>query len=114
MTADSRMKNRMNSSPVATSPVAAEWRLILACAHTRLSDLHRERIRQLLQTPLDWTRITTMASQHCVDGLLQRSLSYEAAGVPHEVLTALRETASQRTHWCCLLYTSDAADERSS
>jgi hypothetical protein len=83
-----------HNSPPDARP---EWELILACARTRLDDLHRGRIHKLVKEPLDWVDVVATAARHDVDPLLYRHLSQEAGGaITPDTLQTLLETVRLR------------------
>jgi len=74
------MARPLSSVPPLSTGASTEWKLLLACARTRLDQAHRDRIRELLQGPVDWNRFISAASQHRLDALVNRHLAVEAAG----------------------------------
>lgn len=81
--------NRVSDSP--------EWRLIVAVARTRMDEVQRERIRALLSSPIDWVRMTGLASQHRVSAVSYPQLAREAIGaMPLDIRALLERDAAQR------------------
>ena len=74
------MARPLSSVPPLSEGASPEWKLLLACARTRLDQAHRDRIRELLQGPVDWNRFISAASRHRLDSLANRHLAVEAAG----------------------------------
>ena len=73
---------------------AREWKLLLACARTRLRDSDRQRIQELLQGPIDWSRFISEASRHRLDLLANRHLVSDATvRIPNEAAIALETLA---------------------
>ena len=69
-----------------------EWKLLLACARTRLDEAHRDRMRDLLRRPIDWSQFIAAASRHRVAALAYRHLAVEAAGaIPPDAAVSLEE-----------------------
>src|SRR5271165_4803321 len=80
--------NRVSDSP--------EWRLIVAVARTRMDQVQRERIRALLSSPIDWARMTELASQHRVSAVAYPQLAREAIGAMPPGIRALLERDAAR------------------
>ncbi|HEY4579941.1 MAG TPA: nucleotidyltransferase family protein [Candidatus Acidoferrales bacterium] len=74
------MARPLSPVPQLSDGASPEWKLLLACARTRLDQAHRDRIRELLQGPVDWNRFISAASRHRLDSLANRHLAVEAAG----------------------------------
>ena len=56
---------RPSSSVPQRSPCASpEWKLLVACARTRLHGAHEDQIREVLRGPVDWSRFISEASRH--------------------------------------------------
>ena len=91
------MRRKDNHALGAASP---EWNLILACARTRLDDLQRRRIRELLNgSPLDWAGLISLAARHRVDSLVSRILWSEFSDqVPAASLACLKQAEGIRGH----------------
>jgi len=88
-----------SSAPRLSASVSPEWKLLLACARTRLDDTHREQIREILQGPLDWNRFISAASLHRLDSLANRHLAVEAAGaIPPGAAISLETLVRSRGH----------------
>lgn len=78
--------------PPASFTGPPEWKLLLACARTRLGDAHGVRIRDLLRGPVDWSRFISAASRHRVEALAYRHLSAQGAGaIPADAAVSLEE-----------------------
>jgi len=75
--------------PSAPASVAQEWTLLLAasCVNSR----HDERIRRLLEHPINWNALLGLADDHGASSLLHQNLSPLSDLVPLEVLARLRE-----------------------
>lgn len=85
------------SSVVGRQP---EREFVLACARTRLDASHRDRLRELIEGPLDWELLTSLASQHCLAPLLYQHLSGQPSEVvPPEVQASLEEAARLAAQW---------------
>jgi hypothetical protein len=83
-----------HASRVSDSP---EWRLIVAVARTRMDEVQRERIRALLSSPIDWARMTEMASRHRVSAVSYPQLAREAIGaMPLDIRALLERDAARR------------------
>ena len=81
-----------NSFCTRQIPLGSEAELLVWCARTGITEDLRERIRQKLQSPLDWTNFFQMADYHGVEPLLYASLSKVAPDlVPAEALIRLRQ-----------------------
>lgn len=91
------MSRKQDHALGAASP---EWRLILACARTRVDDLQRRRIQELLNgPPLEWANLISLAVKHRVDSLVSRILWSEFSDqVPAPFLVRLKEAAGIRGH----------------
>jgi hypothetical protein len=85
----------------ALGAASPEWKLILACARTRLDESQRCRIQELLNgSPLEWTDFISLAAEHRVDSLVSRVLWSEFSDqVPPASLVCLKEAEGIRAHW---------------
>jgi len=93
------MARRPSSASQLSATASPEWKLLLACAHTRLDDAHRDRIRELLQGPVDWGRFISAASRHRLDSLANRHLAVQGAGaIPTDAAVSLETLARSRGH----------------
>jgi hypothetical protein len=93
------MARPLSSIPGRSASVSPEWKLLLACARTRLDESHRQQIRELLRHPLDWSRFISEASRHRLGPLAQRNLAAEGAGaIPHTAVLSLDTLARAQSH----------------
>ena len=88
----------MTRPPESVSHLSAgaspEWKLLLACARTRLDEAHRGQIRELLRGPVDWPQFISAASRHRLASLAHRHLDAESAGaVPPDAALSLETLA---------------------
>jgi Uncharacterised nucleotidyltransferase/Methyltransferase domain len=81
-------------SPAGASP---EWKLLVACARTRLREQDRERIREVLRQPVDWARFISNASQHRLQALVSRNLSIPEIELPRSVRLSIPMLAKSRS-----------------
>ncbi|HXZ28456.1 MAG TPA: nucleotidyltransferase family protein [Terriglobales bacterium] len=74
-------------SPPSTPAIASpEGRLLLACARTPLEPEHKQRLRELAATPLDWELLLQAAELHGLEPLLCWNLAENAAEVAPAVV----------------------------
>jgi putative nucleotidyltransferase-like protein len=71
-----------NDAGLARASLAAEYRMLLACARSRMDEPHAAIIRQLSRSALDWEALAALGRRHSLFPLLYRQL---AAVVPQEV-----------------------------
>ena len=91
------MARRPSSAPQLSDSASPEWKLLLACARTRLDEVHRDRIRELLRGPVDWTRFISAASRHRLDALANRHLAVKGAGaIPTDAAVSLETLVRSR------------------
>jgi hypothetical protein len=82
------------SSTPLTRTARPEWQLIVACSRLRLDPLQLDRIKNLLEGPLDWTDVVETATRHRVESILYRNLASQfAPSVPATVMQSLDETS---------------------
>ena len=76
---------------------AAEWRLLRACARTRLGTQHSERMRRLLHERIDWTRFISEVSRHRIEPLAKQNLCTTCREtIPAAVRTSLESLATPK------------------
>jgi len=84
-----------------------ELQLILACASPRLSEPSREKIRELIRGPLNWSDVVATAFEHHLEFLLSENLSAAGNGtVPPATMDLLRDTC-RKTSGTALLLSSE-------
>lgn len=70
---------------------ASEKRLLVCCSRTRIEPVVADEIRALLARPLDWNLLLSLAAEHSVAPLLNRSLAAIAPeAAPAEALARLK------------------------
>lgn len=81
---------RISSLEAFRASLRPEAELLLCCARLALRPAERERIVQLLEAGLDWTRLVELAARHGLRPLLYRHLNALApAAVPKKVFVEL-------------------------
>src|SRR3954468_18723117 len=90
---------RGRPTPPLPSDHSPEWRLLLACARTRLSSSQKNEIEVLSKAPLDWKRFLSAAERHKLECLVYRNLlTVGLEKIPPEAAASLETAARQRTH----------------
>jgi len=73
---------------------------VLVCARTHLDASHRDRLRELIEGPLNWEFLASLASQHYLAPLIHYHLSGELSGaVPSEVRASFEAVAQLAARW---------------
>jgi hypothetical protein len=92
---------RVTKLAVQSSVVGrAEREFIVTCARTRLDAPRRVRLRELIEGPLNWDIVTSLASQHHVAPLVHHHLSGDLSeAVPSDVWASLEEVAQLAARW---------------
>jgi hypothetical protein len=73
-----------------------ELELILCCAHTRLSEMEGERIREILHGLLSWVDILATAFENHLESFVYENLKFAAEGfVPATSLDSGTRSASK-------------------
>jgi SAM-dependent methyltransferase len=86
-----------SSSDVSAQSGSTEWKLLVACARTRLGAAHQRRIDTLLRAGVDWTRFISLASRHRLDLLAHRHLAAEGSRViPEDAANSLEMLVRSR------------------
>ncbi len=75
-----------------------EWSLLQASCSKDLSRERTERVRQLLQTPIQWNSLFALADQHGLQPLLYRALSRVEDAVPPAEMRSLQELNELNLH----------------
>ncbi len=78
----------MSNAP--TRSIAPEWDLLLAASSADASSA-LDRIRRLLEKPVDWEMLLRLADNHGTSSLLYQNLSHLADMVPSPTLASLRQ-----------------------
>ena len=86
---------------LARASTRPEWNLLLAflaarCADGGEADLNR--IRNLLEQPVDWDTVLRLADLHGTASLLYHNLATLGSAVPAAVLTAARQSYERNVH----------------
>lgn len=93
------MARPSSSTPRRSAAVSPEWKLLIACARTRLGDSHRQQIRDLVARPLDWPRFLSEVSKHRLGPLANRQLAAEdARAIPRTAALSLETLARSQSH----------------
>jgi Uncharacterised nucleotidyltransferase len=75
---------------------SVEISLLLLCSRTHLDPTQIDRLQQLVQQPLDWSTLLTIAQEHGLMPLLYSHLSrYGSAAVPTDILEQLQASHHQ-------------------
>jgi Uncharacterised nucleotidyltransferase len=75
---------------------SVEVSLLLLCSRTHLDPAQIDRLQQLVQQPVDWSNLLTIANVHGLMPLLYSQLSrYGGATVPTDILDQLQASHSQ-------------------
>jgi hypothetical protein len=84
--------------PAPTTSTAIEWNLLLAasCVDPRESDL--ERIRRLLENPVEWDAVLRLADHHGTASLLWQNLERFGELIPASVLASLGQRYERNVH----------------
>jgi hypothetical protein len=77
-------------SNAPTRSIAPEWDLLLAASSADASSA-LDRIRRLLEKPVDWEMLLRLADNHGTSSLLYQNLSHLADMVPSPTLASLRQ-----------------------
>jgi len=77
-------------SNAPTTSVAPEWDLLLAASSADPSSV-LDRIRRLLEKPVDWEMVLRLADDHGTSSLMYQNLLRLAAMVPSSTLASLRQ-----------------------
>ena len=89
---------------------AKELALLLLCARTQVDDAAAGRIRELIDTGINWQAFYELAKQHWVTILCHRALQrVDPARVPAEIMAGLRASVQQLT-WHGLLLLANCAN----
>ena len=79
----------MSNAP--TTSAAPEWDILLAASSASSDGSARDRIRRLLEKPVDWGMLLRLAENHGTSSLLYQSLLPLADMVPSSTLASLRQ-----------------------
>ena len=82
----------------AGSNLETEWSLLEASCSEDLSGERTEHVRQLLQSPIQWKTLLTLADQHGLQPLLYQTLSKVADKVPPAELLSLQQAHEVNLH----------------
>jgi|SRR5271165_3548081 len=80
-----------------------EWSILLAAASVASPAEKQARLRSLLQQPVRWKFLFSLADQHGVQPLVYQELSEVADQVPPEELLSLKQSAQTNLHKAMLL-----------
>lgn len=84
--------NRLNDADLARTSLTAEYRMLLACARSRMDEQHALVIRELARSALDWETLLAISRRHSLFPLLYRQLMAVAPReVPPDSLSRLKE-----------------------
>jgi hypothetical protein len=78
-------------SNAPTTSAAPEWDILLAASSASSDGSARDRIRRLLEKPVDWGMLLRLAENHGTSSLLYQSLLPLADMVPSSTLASLRQ-----------------------
>ncbi len=78
-------------------PAANEWNFLLAASSPDFPQSLLNRVRVLLEQPLDWEEVLRLADRHGTSSLLYQNLT-PLNVVPSAVLTALRQSYEHNVH----------------
>lgn len=97
-TVSSAIREKQPAPAFASSP---EFKLLVACCGQSSKGERAERVREILQKPVDWERLVQLAAHHRVVPHLYRTLSV-SAGAPASALQMLQqgyEANARQTLW---------------
>jgi hypothetical protein len=83
--------------PAPKGAPASEWNFLLAASSPHLSQSLLDRIRILLEQPLDWEPVLRLADRHGTASLLYQNL-HPLNVVPPAALTSLRRSYEHNIH----------------
>lgn len=84
--------------PAPTGSVGGEWDLLLAGSSADASEHDLDRIRRLLETPVEWEAVLHLADRHGTSSLLYQNLSRLSDVVPTSVLASLGQRHERNVH----------------
>jgi putative nucleotidyltransferase-like protein len=75
-----------------SAPVETEWTLLLAACSDHPAKEKTDRIRRLLHSPIQWTKLVDLADRHGVQPILTQAVGAVEDQVPAEALNALKQS----------------------
>jgi hypothetical protein len=84
--------------PAPTAFDAPEWNLLLAAISPDLRESDLNRIRFLLEKPVDWDAVLRLADQHGTSSLLYHDLAPLQNAIPPSALASLRRSYERNIH----------------
>src|SRR5271167_1929546 len=84
--------------PAATAPGAPEWDLVLAASRVDARESDLDRVRELIERPVEWEAVLRLADHHGTSSLLYQNLSRLGDAVPAAVRAALRQSYETNVH----------------
>jgi hypothetical protein len=74
-----------------SAPVETEWALLLAACSDNPAKEKTDRIRRVLHSPIQWSKVLDLADRHGVQPILTQAVGTVEDQVPAEALTALKQ-----------------------
>lgn len=84
--------------PAPTDSDAGVWNLLLAALSADPRQSGFDRVRSVLQKPIDWDAVLRLADQHGTSSLLYQNLAGLGDSVPSDVLGSLRQRYERNVH----------------
>ncbi|MGA2417190.1 MAG: nucleotidyltransferase family protein [Candidatus Sulfotelmatobacter sp.] len=86
------------SHPAPSTAIHREWDVLRAACSPHPQIVDQQRLRALLEVPVDWDGLVQMANHHGTPSLLFQNLSALRDSTPPEVLNALRQQHETNIH----------------
>ncbi len=80
---------------MAAASATSEWLLLLAACSVAPTEQRTQRVRDLLQTPIDWTELFALADRHGAQPVLFAALSDASDMVPSVQIAAIKQAQQQ-------------------
>jgi hypothetical protein len=84
--------------PAPTGSVGGQWDLLLAASSADPGTHDLDRIRRLLETPVEWEAVLRLADRHGTSSLLYQNVSRLGDMVPSSVLASLGQRYERNVH----------------
>ncbi len=98
-------KNTMVRKLVSNVELSNEYKLLLLCARTRMTEAIEEKIKSLVQQDIDWDYLLHISTKHKLTPLLYWQLNSTCPDpVPSEIMGRLKTYFNENARKICCLW----------